>query len=115
MTRPESDNSNSDSAYVELGFISPEKWETKANLAIRINSLLKMRKLTQAEASIVLGTTRPRISDLKRGQLDKFSLEKLLTFLTALDQDINIVVHPKLSDSAHIRVEKLDKPQTAVG
>ena len=103
------------SAYEELGFRDPEKWEAKAKLAIRINKLIEKRKLTQARAAGILGITRPRVSDLKRGQLDKFSIEKLLAFLTALDQDVDIVVRPKTSDSAHIRVRDLDKQLAHVG
>ncbi len=39
------------SAYRELGFRNPGKWEAKADLAIRINKLIEMRTLTQAEAA----------------------------------------------------------------
>ena len=48
------------------------------DLAIQINKLIEQRKLTQAKAADILGIARPRVSDLKRGQLDKFSMEKLL-------------------------------------
>lgn len=102
--------SKTPSAYKDLGFKNPGKWEAKANLAIRINNLIESRSLTQSKSAKILGTTRPRISDLKRGQFDKFSLEKLLTFLLALDQDVEIIVHPRSSDSARIRVNELTMP-----
>ena len=103
----ENQRAKAPSAYEALGFENPKKWETKANLAIRINKLIEIRNLTQAEAGEILGIPRPRVSDLKRGQLEKFSMEKLLGFLTALDQDVDIVVHPKTSDSSHVRVRDL--------
>ena len=48
-----------------------------------------------AAAADLLGITQPRVSDLVRGRLDKFSLEKLLDFLLALDRDVEIVVRKK--------------------
>ena len=107
--------SSAPSAYQELSFNDPEKWEAKANLAIRINKLIEGRKLTQAKAADILGIARPRISDLKRGQLHRFSIEKLMTFLTALDQDVDILVRPKTSGSAHIRVKSQAKQLAHVG
>ncbi len=35
---------------------------------------------TQAEAARVLGTTQARISDIKRGKIDRFSLDMLVRF-----------------------------------
>lgn len=103
------------SVYQELGFTNPDKWEAKADLAIQINKLIETRSLTQAKAAEILGISRPRVSDLKRGQLDKFSMEKLLMFLTALDQDVDIVIHPKTSDSAYIRVRNMKKRPVYAG
>ena len=42
--------SKTPSAYKDLGFKNPEKWEAKANLAIRINNLIESRSLTQSKA-----------------------------------------------------------------
>lgn len=103
------------SVYQELGFGNPEKWEAKADLSIQINKLIEQRNLTQAKAADILGIARPRVSDLKRGQLDKFSMEKLLSFLTALDHDVDIVIHPKTSDLAYIRVKEMKKQSTHAG
>ncbi len=39
-----------------------------------------------------LGTDQPRMSDLKRGRLERFSLEKLIRFLTNIEQTVEITV-----------------------
>jgi predicted XRE-type DNA-binding protein len=45
--------------------------------------------------AVLLGTTQPVVSDLMRGKLHKFSIERLLAFLEALDHDVEITVHPR--------------------
>ncbi len=103
------------SVYQELGFEHPEKWEAKADLAIQINKFIEQRNLTQAKVADILSIARPRVSDLKRGQLDKFSMEKLLSFLTALDHDVDIIIHQKTNDFASIRVKEIEKQPIHAG
>lgn len=42
-------------------------------------------------------------------------IEKLLSFLTVLDHDVDIVIHQKTSDLASIRVKKIEKQPTHAG
>jgi predicted XRE-type DNA-binding protein len=60
-----------------------------------IADLLKRRKLSQKEAAKLLGTTQPRVSSIVRFTLKEISLEKLMEFLTRLDQDVEIAVRRK--------------------
>jgi predicted XRE-type DNA-binding protein len=53
------------------------------------------RHLTQAAAAELLGISQPKVSALVNYKLDGFSVERLMTFLTALDRDIEIVVRKK--------------------
>ena len=46
----------------------------------------------QGVAAGRLGIDQPRMSDLKRGRLERFSLEKLIRLLANLDQYVEIVV-----------------------
>jgi predicted XRE-type DNA-binding protein len=39
-----------------------------------------------------LGTDQPRMSDLKRGRLERFSLEKLIRLLANIEQSVEITV-----------------------
>jgi transcriptional regulator with XRE-family HTH domain len=53
------------------------------------------RKLSQADAAKVLGVTQPKVSALRRFKLQGFSVERLMNLLTALDQDVEIVIRRK--------------------
>lgn len=67
----------------------------KADIAYKISTLLKKRGLTQLEAGKVLGIDQPKVSALLRGQLRGFSTERLLTFVNALGEDVEIAFRPK--------------------
>jgi predicted XRE-type DNA-binding protein len=64
-------------------------------LAYALNQVLDERKLTQQEAASVLGVNQPKVSALRRYKLAGFSVERLMMLLTALDQDIEIVIRRK--------------------
>ena len=57
--------------------------------------MLEQRKLSQAEAAKVLRVTQPKVSALRNYKLAGFSVERLMNLLTALDQDIEIVIRRK--------------------
>jgi predicted XRE-type DNA-binding protein len=44
------------------------------------------------DVAVLIGTDRPRISELRRGKLDRFSLEMLIRYLSRLRHRIDIVV-----------------------
>ena len=69
----------------------------KAELARRINVIIKERKLKQAEAASVLGIDQAKVSALSHGHLAGFSTDRLFRFLNALDRDIEIIIRPKPS------------------
>jgi predicted XRE-type DNA-binding protein len=64
-----------------------------ANMTARADLLLAIRErvkawqatggLTQEEVAARLGVTRPRLNDLMRGKLDKFSLDALVNIAAA--------------------------------
>jgi predicted XRE-type DNA-binding protein len=58
-------------------------------------------------AAELLGITQPDVSDLVRGKLARFSMERLERFLNALDMEVRIQVGPKPKDKerAGISVE----------
>ena len=57
--------------------------------------MVARRRLTQAAAADKLGVDQPKVSALSRYKLDGFSVERLMLFLTALDQDVEIVIRAK--------------------
>lgn len=52
--------------------------KARAELMIAIRKCVDGWKLTQAEAAKRLGVTQPRMNDLLRGRIDKFSLDALM-------------------------------------
>ena len=53
--------------------------------------------MTQKQAAKLMGLTQPNVSDLLRGRLDGFTLDRLFRCLDTLGQEIEIVVRPKRS------------------
>jgi predicted XRE-type DNA-binding protein len=47
-----------------------------------------------ADIAAFIGTDQPRISDLRRGKLDRFSLETLIRFLTRLRYRVDLHAVP---------------------
>lgn len=80
--------------FADLGLTDAAERQTKTRLALAINDRLKARKLKQTQAATLLGVPQPKISALQNYRLDGFSVEKLMSFLTALDQDVEIVIRP---------------------
>ena len=71
---------SSGSVFCDLGFArdDAENLKIRSDLMIRLTRLLAARHLTQAQAARLLGVTQPRISDLVRGKIDRFSVDSLI-------------------------------------
>jgi predicted XRE-type DNA-binding protein len=52
--------------------------EMRAKLLMGLEHWLEKSRMTQAEAAKVLGVTQARVSDLKRGKIDRFSMDLLV-------------------------------------
>lgn len=85
----------SSNIFADLGFENPAEMETKAKLVSQINAIIKYRKLTQKKAGEILGITQSRVSDLARGGISGFSMDRLFRLLNKLDKDIEIVIKTK--------------------
>ena len=81
--------------FADLGLPDADELLAKAELARTIRRVIERRHLTQTAAAQLLGTTQPKVSDLFRGRLDGFSMERLYRLLNALGQDVRIVIRPK--------------------
>ena len=76
--------------FADLGYADAKERTLKVELALEVNRVLKQRKLTQARAADLLGIVQPHVSDLSRYRLDRFSVERLMQFLTQLGKDVEI-------------------------
>jgi predicted XRE-type DNA-binding protein len=81
--------------FADLGFPDAAERQAKLRLAYALNQVLEQRKLSQADAAKVLRITQPKISALRNYKLAGFSVERLMNLLTALDQDVEIVIRRK--------------------
>jgi predicted XRE-type DNA-binding protein len=81
---------SSGNAFADLGLPDAAELDTKARLAVKINGLIATQRLNQATAATRLAASQPMISALKSYRLDGFSVERLMSFLLALGQDVEI-------------------------
>ena len=80
--------------FRDIGVPNAEEHLVKAQLVFKIDTILKDRGLKQIEAADLFGIRQPDISKMLRGELRQFSVERLLRFLVALDQDVEIIIKP---------------------
>jgi len=80
--------------FADIGLPNPEEHLLKAQLVVQLGLLIKARKLTQTAAAKRLGVKQPDLSNILRGRFRGYSVGRLMRMLTALDQDIDIVVRP---------------------
>jgi len=80
--------------FGDIGVPNAEEHLIKAQLVFKIDTIMKRRRLKQVEAAELFGVGQPDVSKMLRGDFRQFSVERLLRFLVALDQDVEIVVRP---------------------
>ena len=86
--------SGSRNVFKDIGVKNAEEHLVKAQLVHRIDTLMKERGLKQSEAADLFGVRQPDVSKMLHGEFRQFSVERLLRFLVALNQDVQIVVRP---------------------
>lgn len=80
--------------FKDLGVPNPDEHLVKAQLVFKIDTLMKERGLKQVDAAGLFGIRQPDVSKMLGGEFRQFSVERLLRFLVALDQDVEILVKP---------------------
>jgi predicted XRE-type DNA-binding protein len=64
----------------------------RSEMMMQITDIVKKGGWTQAEAARRCGVTQPRINDLLRGRIDRFSLDALVNIATALGRKVRITL-----------------------
>ena len=82
----------SGNVFADLDLPHSEQDQIKTELTLQIYRIIKKRNLTQAEAGEILGIKQPHVSALMRNRSGYFSVGRLIDFLTALGQDVEINV-----------------------
>jgi predicted XRE-type DNA-binding protein len=86
---------SSGNVFADLGFRDADERLMKVRLAVALNDVVQRRRLSQDQAARLLGINQPKISALSNFKLEGFSVERLMRFLTLLDQDVEIIVRSK--------------------
>ena len=95
VERREAVTRGSGNVFADLGFPDADERQAKLRLAYALNQVLEARKLSQADAAKLLRVSQPKVSALRHYKLAGFSVERLMNLLTAVDQDVEIVIRRK--------------------
>ena len=78
----------------DLGLPDADTHFLKAQIVSEIYRITTERKLTQARAGKLMGITQPEVSRMFKGNFREYSIDRLMSFLTSFDRDVEIVVKP---------------------
>jgi len=83
----------------DLGFSESEAENLKirASLMRAIEKYINEKKLTQAEAAKMMHVSQPRISDLKRGKIERFTIDMLVNMLACTHASISLIVNDQIA------------------
>ena len=90
--------------FADLGLPNPEQELLKAQLTLQVYAILKDSGMTQAQIAEILGVQQPQVSLLMRNRAGNFSVGRLMEFLTALRQDVEITVRPTRKEHGALSV-----------
>lgn len=81
----------------DLGFppLEAASLQVRAQLMAELIRIVRARKLTQAAAAKLFGISQPRVSNLMRAQVDKFSSDALVQMLALAGIELEIRPHAK--------------------
>ena len=79
----------------DYGIADATEKNAKVQLAVAINEIIGRRYLSQKDAAGLMDCTQPEVSSLTNYKLTIFSIERLIDFLLALDNDVEITIRPK--------------------
>lgn len=82
----------SGNVFGDLGLPNSEERLAKALLSRLISKEIERRGITQVQAAELLGCAQSDVSNLVRGNVSKFSIERIARFLTTLGHDVEIHV-----------------------
>jgi predicted XRE-type DNA-binding protein len=95
MRRDREIYASSGNVFADMRSADAEERLAKAELSRIIRRTIAERELKQAQAAVLLGVTQPDVSDLVRGRLGRFGMERLQRFLTLLGMDVEVRVTEK--------------------
>lgn len=97
----------SGNVFADLDLPDAEDRLARAKLGFHVYRLLVDRDLTQREMAALLGVKQPEVSHLMNGHFNRFTTDKLLTFLKRLDRKVTIRITPRQPGESYQEVEEI--------
>ena len=92
----------SDNVFADMGFGPGEAVSRliRTDLVMAIAARIKESGLTQKQAEKLFGVTQPRVSDIVRGRIERFSIDALVAMLTRLGVEVRLELRKRRVRSA---------------
>jgi len=83
----------SGNVYLDLGFppAEAESLMMRSRLMLMVGTVIQERHLTQTRAARLLGVSQPRVSDVIRGRIERFTIDALVEMLARAGVRLDIV------------------------
>lgn len=104
MTRKPRIETGSGNIFADLGLPDAEQHLLKAQIVSEIYRLTNERNLTQTQAGKLMGISQPEVSRMFKGNFREYSIDRLMTFLTAFDRDVEIISRPRRKSGKFPRI-----------
>lgn len=88
---------SSGNVFRDIGFSEEESANllARSHLMILLEKEIRKLKLTQTQVAKMLGVKPPRVSELMKGRIDKFSLDLLVLYLSRLGKTVEFHITKK--------------------
>ena len=90
-----------DNTFRDVGLPEPDTKLMKADLAAEIMRVLRERNISGAQAAKLTGVQEADISRIRNAQLDRFTIDRLVTILNRLDCGVQVHVTVKSGSARH--------------
>nr|WP_316653082.1 XRE family transcriptional regulator [uncultured Gellertiella sp.] len=98
--------------FADLGIKLDARDRLKMEIARHISNAIVVRNLTQAQTAEILQTDQAKVSNITRGKLKDFTVDRLLNYLIMIGIDIDMRLSPAKPRQGHITVHA---PAAAAG
>ncbi|ESX99151.1 XRE family transcriptional regulator [Mesorhizobium sp. LNJC399B00] len=97
---------SSGDVYRDMGIeLTPEE-TLKVELALEFTRIVNDRDYTQREVATIIGADQSKVSNILRGKIKDFSIERLLRFLLALGTDFDVHLSPTKNEGKIVSISK---------
>jgi len=90
--------------FEDIGFSRQEavSLQLRSFLAFRLEEFMETEELTQRQAAAFFGVSQPRISNLVRGRIERFSLDTLVDMVTRAGLHVEILLRPRRTTAPRV-------------